>query len=176
MNKANNPEGINQYTKNGGSGQPYRYSVGGYFATQKKNAKLQAGKKIAESELKNDVTPSLEARKKLILKQQVETKAAIGDRSRKDVSPDFYPSLERNLAAYPRLLKNIEENIQEHKTSQSKARAVIKEADAYKPVSDAYVKNFANQTKQDISKSAAELKSKTQVSIQNIRKRIWEVK
>lgn len=173
MAKANNPEGINQYTKGGGSSQGYKYSVGGYFATKKKNAGLQMEKKSAEMELKYDIIPSIEGRRKTILEMQANTKAAIGDRSRTDVSPDFYPSLDRNLSSYPGMLKSVEEDIQKHKASQNKARAAIKEADAYKPVSDAYAKNLATQTKQDVAKSAAEIKAKTQASIQGIRKRMW---
>jgi hypothetical protein len=33
-NKVNNPEGKNQYTGKGKSSEPYRYSIGGYFATK----------------------------------------------------------------------------------------------------------------------------------------------
>jgi hypothetical protein len=37
--KTNNPEGVNQYTKDGSS-PGYRYSIGGYFATREKQQKL----------------------------------------------------------------------------------------------------------------------------------------
>lgn len=42
MAKTNNPEGINQYTKSGGSSsKPYRYSIGGYFATKQKQKRVR---------------------------------------------------------------------------------------------------------------------------------------
>jgi len=38
--KVNNPEGKNQYSTGGSPSSPYRYSIGGYFATREKQQKL----------------------------------------------------------------------------------------------------------------------------------------
>jgi hypothetical protein len=134
------------------SSSGYKYTVGGYFATKTKNSRLQLESKIASSSVSNNPIASIEDRKQMIVGMKKDTEKAIGDRSRTDVSPDFYSSLDSNLKSYPKMISELDSNIREHQAQQKKAQAAIKEANAYKPVSDAYLKNFVNQTKSDFSK------------------------
>lgn len=48
--KTNNPKGINQYTNDGKSPANYRYSIGGYFATKKKQSQLDTQASFAKAE------------------------------------------------------------------------------------------------------------------------------
>lgn len=171
--KTNNPEGINQYTKNGNSSQPYRYSVGGYFATQRKQKELN---KDAEYSKKAANEAIIQARKSagnvFELARKINEYEKIQNNVAKTAANSTLNlpfSLKHNIQTIKNtrnLLNAAEESkkqtLNEMKKEARRAEAlrdtakfhksIVDEAEAYKPVSKNYIKNLAKQTASDISK------------------------
>lgn len=193
MAKVNNPEGINQYTKSGGSSsQPYRYSIGGYFATQKKQKELDETAEISRRILKNSLEEAdklrakeIETTDKILAVNKIQLdlgfrKYMMGtnpdtakifaaqskpmSRSQRETSEFIYNSAEISKSRLLQEREQIRSESKDLRKYNDKLLKNVQESMDYREVSRpaSYVSNLKNQTVND-AKQAAE----------NIRKRMW---
>lgn len=193
MAKTNNPEGINQYTGKGKSSkEPYRYSIGGYFATQKKQKELDETAEVSRRILKKNFeeddklrNKELKTTDKILAVSKIQSdlgfkKYMMGtnpdtakifaaqskpmSRSQRETSEFIYNSAEISKSRLLQEREQIRSESKDLRKYNDKLLKNVQESMDYREVSRpaSYVSNLKNQTVND-AKQAAE----------NIRKRIW---